>query len=81
MTALLAAMSTANIAAVTIAFVHLLFNISGILLIYPVEAVRRIPLRLADALASLASRRRWIAMTYIIILFYAVPALVITLWR
>ena len=80
-TALLAAMSTANIAAVTIAFVHLLFNISGILLIYPVEAVRRIPLRLADALASLASRRRWIAMTYIIILFYAVPALVITLWR
>ena len=80
-TALLAAMSTANIAAVTIALVHFLFNVSGILLIYPLEAIRRIPLRLAEGLANLATRRRWIAITYIIIFFYAVPALVITLWR
>ena len=80
-TALLAAMSTANIAAVTIALVHLLFNISGIVLIYPLEAVRRIPLKLAAGLGELATRRRWIAITYIIVFFYAVPALVITLWR
>ncbi|MDA0745181.1 MAG: Na/Pi symporter, partial [bacterium] len=34
-TAMLAALSTGNIAAVTIAFAHLFFNLSGILLIYP----------------------------------------------
>ncbi len=71
-TALLAAMSTANIVAVTIALVHFLFNIAGITLIYPFEPVRRIPLKLADWLADLASRRRWVAMTYIVVLFYAV---------
>lgn len=80
-TALLAALSTANLAAVTIALVHFLFNICGILIIYPIEAIRRIPLTLAERMSTQVSRRRWVAATYIAILFYALPALVITLWR
>ncbi len=62
-------------AAVTIALVHLLFNLSATLLIYPVQAIREIPLRAARWLADAAVRsRRW-ALAYVVGLFYGLPAL------
>jgi len=71
-TALLAAM-TGNVAAVTVAFVHLLFNISGILLIYPFKPIRRIPIRLARLLALRTSEdKRWAAY-YLLGIFFIMP--------
>jgi sodium-dependent phosphate cotransporter len=62
-------------AAITIALVHLLFNLSATLLIYPVPAIREIPLRAARWLADAAVRsRRW-ALAYVVGLFYGLPAL------
>ncbi len=76
-TALLAsfAVSGANAAAgVQIAIVHLLFNLSATLLIFPVERVRRLPVDAAEGLAAIAVRSpRW-ALAYVLSLFYAVPA-------
>ncbi len=80
-TAMLAALSTANIAAITIAFVHLLFNLSGIALVFPVPAIRRIPIRLAHWLAELTSRSRPLAIIYVILVFYLIPIGVILLWK
>ncbi|MBW2522786.1 MAG: Na/Pi symporter [Deltaproteobacteria bacterium] len=84
LTAILASMAvpseTAHLA-VQIAFVHLLFNVSGMLLIYPVRAVRRIPLRMSTWLARLASRNKKAAIAYVLTLFYGVPALLIFLSR
>lgn len=80
-TAMLAALSTANVSAITIAFVHLLFNLSGIALVYPIAAVRRIPIRLAHALAAFTSRSRSLAVVYLILVFYALPLCVILIWR
>jgi sodium-dependent phosphate cotransporter len=54
--------------------VHLLFNLSATLLIYPFEPIREIPLRLARWLADLAVRSRLLAIAYVVLLFYAVPA-------
>ena len=75
-TALLAALAATDInagAGLTIALVHLLFNVSGTVLIYSFEPVRRIPLRLARKLADVAVKsRRW-AILYIIGLFYIIP--------
>ena len=75
-TALLTALAAtdANAAAgLTIALVHLLFNVSGTVLIYPFEAVRRIPLRLTRTLADVAVRSpRW-AIAYVVGLFYVIP--------
>ena len=75
-TALLAAMAATDInagAGLTIALVHLLFNVSATVLIYPVEPVRRIPLRLARMVADVAVKsRRW-AILYVIGLFYVIP--------
>jgi len=77
-TALLAALAvtTENAAlGLTIALVHLLFNIAATLLIFPVERIRNLPLQAAERLASVAvGSRRW-ALLYVIILFYGVPAL------
>ena len=81
-TALLAslAVSGPNAAAgVQIGLVHLLFNLTGTLLIYPVSAIRKIPLRLARSLADRAVQSRKVALAYVVGLFYGVPALLIIL--
>ena len=52
-----------------------LFNISGILLIYPVKAVRNIPIRLAQGLAARTAERRIYALLYMIGVFFILPLL------
>ncbi len=77
-TALMAALAATGVnagAGITIALVHLLFNLSGTLLIYPLPAMRRIPLEAARRLAEIAVRSRTLALAYVAILFYGVPAL------
>jgi sodium-dependent phosphate cotransporter len=76
-TALLAALAATDQnarAGLTIALVHLLFNLTGILLIYPVQQVREVPLRAARALAGVAVRSRLLAIAYVLVLFYLIPA-------
>ena len=80
-TAMLAALSTANIAAITIAFVHLLFNLSGIAIVFPIPAIRNIPIRMAEYLAHFTSQYRGLAILYMVGVFYIIPVLVIFLWR
>ncbi|MFO7588493.1 MAG: Na/Pi symporter [Gemmatimonadota bacterium] len=60
---------------VTIAVVHLLFNLSATVLIFPNHRVREIPLRLARRLAAVAVRSRRLALAYVVGLFYGLPAL------
>jgi sodium-dependent phosphate cotransporter len=79
-TALLASMA-GDSRGLTIALVHLLFNVTGILIIYPVRAVRAVPLRLARALADAAVRSRRNAILFVIGLFYALPGLLILIDR
>jgi sodium-dependent phosphate cotransporter len=77
-TALMAALAATGVnarAGVTIALVHLLFNLSGMLLIYQVGAIRRAPLTAARKLADVAVRSRVLALAYVAILFYVLPAL------
>ncbi len=71
-TALLASLA-GNAAAVTVALVHLLFNISGILIFYPYRPLRRIPIRLARALAIRTARRRIYALLYMLGIFFILP--------
>jgi sodium-dependent phosphate cotransporter len=77
-TALLAALAVTGPNArwgITIALVHLLFNLSATLVIFPYQRIRNIPLAAARRLAAVAVRsRRW-ALLYVTILFYGIPAL------
>ncbi len=83
-TALLAALAVTGPNArwgITIAIVHLLFNLSATLLIYPFPKVREIPLAAARRLAAVAVRSRTYALLYVVLLFYGLPALLATLNR
>ncbi len=77
-TAMLASLVTANIAAVTVAFAHLLFNIFGIMLIWP---IRRVPLALANTLARFAVRSKIVPLVYVLMVFFLIPILLIYLAR
>ncbi|HBL09450.1 MAG TPA: sodium dependent phosphate transporter [Acidimicrobiaceae bacterium] len=72
-TALLASLATGSPAAVTVAIVHTLFNVSGIVVFYPVQRFRRVPLRLATGLAEMAARRRSAAIVYAVGMFVVLP--------
>ena len=79
-TALMASAVTGP-AGLTIAVVHLLFNISGTLLFFPVRVVRRIPIVLSEKLADLAVRNRIWVLLYIVGVFIVIPVLGILIWR
>ena len=72
-TALLAALAAGTVSGLTIAFIHTLFNIAGILLIYSLPATRYIPVQLAERLSGVATRRRWVAVVYVVGGFIVIP--------
>jgi sodium-dependent phosphate cotransporter len=72
-TALLAALATGVAGGMTIALVHLLFNVFAIVLIYPIPKIRYIPVTLAEKLASIATSNKWVAVAYVAIAFIAIP--------
>ncbi|MDP7040584.1 MAG: Na/Pi symporter [Myxococcota bacterium] len=74
-TALLASMAVDNPAGLTIALVHVIFNIAGILLFYPLMPLRRIPITMANMLASAAVRNRLWVIVYVAIMFVILPLL------
>lgn len=76
-TAMLAALATGNATAVSVAFAHVLFNLVGSVILYPLPPVRRIPLALARGLGSIASRRRWLAVVYVLVVFFGIPLLLL----
>ncbi len=71
-TALLASL-TGTPQAVTVALVHLLFNVSGILVIYPIKSIRHIPIRLAQGLARKTADRKYFAFLYMVGVFFIMP--------
>lgn len=74
LTAMLASLATGNLAAVTVAFAHLMFNIFGVVVIYP---LRKMPLFMARKLAEQAVRSRLIPVGYILVIFFIIPFLFI----
>ncbi len=79
-TALLASVAADRPEALTIALVHTLFNISGILLFYPIPRLRVIPIVLATKLAKVAAERKQLVVAYVVGLFLIVPILGIVLF-
>lgn len=79
-TALLASL-TGNVAGLTIALTHLLFNVTGILIFYPFSFMRRIPIAVARFMGRMAARSIWYPILYVGTIFFAVPALLIFVWR
>ena len=76
------AVSGANAqAGIEIAIVHLFFNLSAAILIYPVERIRQLPLQAARILAAVAVKSRKVAVLYVATMFYGFPILLIYLTK
>jgi sodium-dependent phosphate cotransporter len=76
-TAILASFATGNVSAITIAFAHFLFNLTGTVCIYPVKLFRMIPISLAKAFGDLAATKRRYAFIYVVGVFFLIPTLLI----
>ncbi len=72
-TALLASLATDRPEALTIAIVHVLFNVVGIAIFYGIPVFRKIPVSLASGFAEMVSKDRRLLPTYIIGSFVVLP--------
>jgi sodium-dependent phosphate cotransporter len=83
-TALLASLAVSGpnaIFGIQIALIHLFFNISGMLVIYPIEKIRRIPLRAAQWLADWAVESRKVAILFVVLMFFVLPGTLVFLYN
>ena len=78
-TALLASLATGSPAGLTIALVHLLFNITGILIFYPIPFMRNIPIKSAILLSEIAVKNRLYGVFMILIIYFIIPGLAVYL--
>ncbi|XP_038077506.1 sodium-dependent phosphate transport protein 2A-like [Patiria miniata] len=61
---------------IQIALCHLFFNISGILIWYPLPFMRKVPINLAKMLGNTTAKYRWFAIFYLVVMFFLLPLLV-----
>ena len=80
-TSLLASMVSGTIAPLAVALSHLTFNLLGIALLYPFKKVREIPIYLAEWFSDLATQNKIYPLLYILIVFFLIPLMLITLVR
>lgn len=76
-TAILASLATGNLAAVSIAFAHMLFNIFGIALFMP---LKRIPIFLANKLAEYSIRSKLVPIGFVLTVFFIIPLILVSIW-
>lgn len=72
-TALLASVAAESSAALTVALAHVTFNVLGILIFYPIPAMREIPLRLAERTAVAAVKNKGLVLAYLVGVFMVAP--------
>jgi sodium-dependent phosphate cotransporter len=77
-TALIAAIGRSE-AALAIAICHFLFNFLGVLIFFPFPAIRKMLYQMAKWSGVMAMRYLWFAFAWILMLFFALPFLVIFL--
>lgn len=77
-TAILAALVTGNLSAIIVAFSHLLFNISGMIVWWPFKFV---PISMAEKFAGIAVKYKIVVILYIVVVFFLIPILLIVILR
>ncbi|MFC2164356.1 Na/Pi symporter [Acidobacteriota bacterium] len=79
-TAMLASFATLNPVAITVAFTHLLFNIFGIVIIYP---IKNVPIWLAEKFSQITTKSKKNTIVFLIVyfLFYIGPLVFIVFFK
>jgi sodium-dependent phosphate cotransporter len=68
-------------ASLAIAFAHVLFNLFGVLVMFPSERIRLIPIRIARKLGMLTLESRFYGVLYVLVLFFLLPMALIWLFQ
>ncbi|MEL6398624.1 MAG: Na/Pi symporter [Cyanobacteria bacterium J06626_4] len=79
-TALLAATAVSGaeaVPALEIAMVHLLYNTLGVVIIYGIPFLCRLPIVGAETLAAIAADRKYLAFLYIVTVFFLIPGILL----
>lgn len=76
-TALMASLVTKNPAAITVALAHFYFNVSGIVIFYPLKAI---PIAISRWLGWLAYKNKLYPIGYILFVFFIIPLTLIFLF-
>lgn len=71
-TALIAAISQ-NESALAVAICHLLFNLFGVFVLFPVKSIRNISIWISETLGLYAGKWRLVGVAYIVITFFLIP--------
>lgn len=77
-TAFLASFVTGSPEAVSVAFAHLLFNVYGMAIFWP---LKRLPIWLAVKLAELTQKSKLIPILYIVVVFFLLPGIILLVMR
>ncbi len=80
-TALLAALAASRPEALTVGLVHTIFNLTAIVLLYPIARIRVLPIKAAERLAAVAVSRASLAVGYVVTVFIIVPLVGVALFR
>lgn len=75
-TALIAALSQSE-TALAIAVCHLLFNLFGVLILFPIAPIRNVPVWIAEKLGVVSANNRLAGILYIVVVFFLIPFLFI----
>jgi sodium-dependent phosphate cotransporter len=75
-TALLASLA-GGIEGTIVAFAHVAFNVTGVIMIYPIKRIRAIPISLAKWIGEKGAQHRLYAILYIVIIFFLIPGALI----
>lgn len=80
-TAILAALAKGDAASVTVSFTHLLFNVTGIVIIWPIPVVRQIPVKCAEWLADQACKRWYVPFAFVGLVFFLIPLACVMIFK
>lgn len=65
--------------ALQLALCHFFFNVSGIIVWYPIPMMRQVPIRAAKCLGNITAKHRWFAIVYLVMVFFILPSLLLGL--
>merc|ERR1719487_1526859 len=79
MLAALAADASKLFLTLQVAYAHLFFNLTGIVIFYTIWPMRKIPINAAKFLGNTTAKYRWFALAYLAVCFFIIPAIIMGL--
>lgn len=65
--------------AISIAFVHILFNLIGVSIFMLIPYFQKLPIFLAQWIGEITLKRRWYGFAYILTVFFIIPVFLIVI--